>query len=128
MDDNFDVEMFDFVKRMLENDPDNKYWQEQLTLIIQKKSEYDLEKLKYAKERDSEKLRFEKEIVINRQNNDLEKLRFEKEIIINQQNNNFNYYMQDAVLKQQCYLINNGFPATAVPDNRDTKLIEIQNI
>jgi hypothetical protein len=98
MDDNFDVEMSDFVKRMLEKYPDNEIYQKMLALLIQKKSEYDLEKLRFA-----------------------------KEIVINRENNYFNFCMQDAVLKQQWDLINNGFTAMAVPANDGYKISKLFN-
>jgi hypothetical protein len=79
MEDNSYKEMLDYVKNKLDQYPDNENYQKLLELLIQKKSEYDMEKLKA-----------------------------EKEIFINKQNICFQFCMQDALFRHQRAISNIG--------------------
>jgi len=80
MEDKQFKEMFDFITKLLQENPNNEKNLELLKLLINKKSEYDLERL-----------------------------RLQKEIIINNRNNFFQWCMQDAIFKQQLSLLSNGY-------------------
>jgi hypothetical protein len=86
MDDNSYTEMFEFIKRIIQKNPDNENYQRMLELLIQKKSEYDLERM-----------------------------RMQKEMVINQQNNYFKFCMQDAFFKHQWNLLTSGFTNVSFP-------------
>ena len=89
--------MFSSLEKLLKKDPNNEGLIKLVELLIQKKSEYDIERLKADKEYE------------------IEMVKANKEIRINDQNNFYKYCMTDLFFKSQWDLLSNGYLKNPLP-------------